>query len=517
MIAAVSLTLAAAVHFRVIGGADYTEGLVVDQLPLSLNPLIGAEDPAVHDVGHLLYRPLLQLDATQYPRPDLAQSLSVSADGLTYSMALGPSQRWSDGTPITPSDVAATLAFAQSSRAVDHPLAVLLQGVKVTVQRSSIVFILPAPRASFAAALTQLPILPLGTLTNNQLDSVAANPNRPLATSGPYRVASADSGSIQLETNSYAAVRPGLGHIAFNLYGSFNDAANAFISGGVDALVATTPAERAQLLGAKGATAHDIATFQFVDLLFNERVPGLNDPTVRQAFNIALNRASIVHGALRGTGGVMQMDAISQGLPWIATKNAQELASPAAANTALQQDGWTAGLTGSRFRGAHSLDFVLTVADADPLPTVAAELAAQMAQVGIKLTVETVPAARFVSPDVTNQDFQIALGDWDNGPDPDISAFWRSNAVPPQGFYVSGGATDPFLDQALDSLATAMDPQARIAAAASVNRDLANDVPAVFLYTPDVSYVVRKPLQGMVLPAAGGSGARFDSIAAWHP
>ena len=489
---------------------------MVEQLPLSLNPLIGAEDPAVHDVGHLLYRALLHLDGTQYPRPDLAQSLTVSRDGLTYEMALVPGQRWSDGSPITPSDVAATLAFAQSSRAVDHPLAVLLQGVRVTVQRSSIVFTLPAPRASFAAALTQLPILPLGTLTANQLDTIAAEPNRPLATSGPFRVASADSGSIQLETNPYAATPPRLGRIAFDLYASFDAAASAFAAGRVDALVATTPAQRNQLLAIRGAAAHDIATFQFVDLLFNERVPGLDDPTVRQAFNIALNRSSIVRGALHGTGGVVETDAISRGIPWIATTNPQELASPAAANTALQQDGWTAGLTGSRLRGAHSLDFVLTVADADPLPTVAAELAAQMAQVGIKLRVETVPAARFVSPDVTHQDFQIALGDWDNGPDPDVSAFWRSNAVPPQGFYVSGGATDPFLDQALDSLATAMDPQTRIAAAATVNRDLANDAPAVFLYTPDVSYVVRRSLPGMAFPAAGGSGARFDSIASWH-
>ena len=86
------------------GGADYREGLVVVQRPLSLNPLVGADDPAVHDIGHLLYRSLLSLDATGYPRTDLAQSFAVSGDGLTYTVVLAPGSQWSDGSPITPAD-----------------------------------------------------------------------------------------------------------------------------------------------------------------------------------------------------------------------------------------------------------------------------------------------------------------------------------------------------------------------------------------------------------------------------
>ena len=96
------------------------EALVVQQLPLSLNPLIAADDPAVHDVGHLLYRSLLRLDATDYPRPDLAQSYTVSSDGLTYRIVLAPNQRWSDGSAITPADVAATTSSRPVPRARCH-------------------------------------------------------------------------------------------------------------------------------------------------------------------------------------------------------------------------------------------------------------------------------------------------------------------------------------------------------------------------------------------------------------
>ena len=41
---------------------------MVSERPMSLNPLIDASDPAVVDVGHLLYRSLLKLDAHRVSR-----------------------------------------------------------------------------------------------------------------------------------------------------------------------------------------------------------------------------------------------------------------------------------------------------------------------------------------------------------------------------------------------------------------------------------------------------------------
>ena len=76
---------------------DYREGLVTDQRPLSLNPLVGATDPAVRDVGELLYRRLLRLDSQASPAADLATSYTVSQDGLTYHLPLRGGLLWSDG------------------------------------------------------------------------------------------------------------------------------------------------------------------------------------------------------------------------------------------------------------------------------------------------------------------------------------------------------------------------------------------------------------------------------------
>ena len=515
-IAAGSLGYVFTRHFGIVGGPDFREGLVPAERPLSLNPLIGSVDPAVRDVGHLLYRGLLKLDQTAYPRADLASSYTVTTDGLTLRAVLGAGHRWSDGRIITTADVVATVAFVQSSRAANHSLSALFQGVKLSLDGASISFTLPAPRASFASTLTQLPILPLGGLSTARLAAVAAEPQTPLATSGAYVVQFADINSVLLAPNPYAAVKPALLSYQFRLFSSFSDAASAFGSAQVDSVLTMTPAQRAQLMAVKGATAHDIATFRFVDLLMNERAPGLDDTVVRHALSTAVTRAAIVRGALHGAGGVVQVGAISQGIPWAASTGGTEAASVEVAAAALQKAGWVIGPAGVREKKGVVLAFTLTVPDAEPLPTVAREVAQEMTALGMNLYVDVVPALGFVNTTVVPHAFQLALADWDGGPDPDISSFWRSNAVPPQGFNVSGGPIDPFLDQALDSLATLTDPPARVAAAQSVNRYLADDAPAIFLYTPKVSYVVRLPMKSANVPSIGGSAARFDAVAAWR-
>lgn len=516
MLAVISLGVAASLHFGVIGGPDFREALVVEQEPLSLDPLTGAQDPAVRDVGHLLYRGLLQLDSSAIPRPDLATHYTVSDDGLVYHLALAPGQRWSTGGAITPADVAATFAFLQSSTTADRRLASLVQRVKLAVTGSDLVFTLPSPHTAFAAALTQIPILPLGALTTQQLATVAARPGQPLATSGAYRVVAATAAAVDLERNPHAARRAGLGRIRFDLYTSFTAAAAAYRGGGADAVLAATPQQRDALLKRSGSVAHNIRTFQFVDLLFNERVPGLDDLLVRGSIALAVNRSAIIQGALDSWGGAPQVQAISEGLPWVAGRAWPGATSAAQASGYLEQAGWRLNPQGTRVRGDVALSYSLTVADVEPLRTVAAELATQLAKIGVTIHVTPVPADHFVSPDVQQHNFQLALGDWDGGSDPDVSAFWRSNATPPQGFNVSGAPVDPFLDQALDVLATSTEAQARVSAAASVSRYLALDAPAVFLYTPEVSYVVHASLGGMPLPATGDSTARFDDIASWH-
>ncbi len=334
-------------------------------------------------------------------------------------------------------------------------------------QGSAVTFTLPAPRASFAATLTELPILPLGGLGEPALLTAVEHPTTPLPTSGEYEVASSRALSIVLQPNPHAARRPDIASYELRLFLTFKDAESAFAKGSVNALLATTPGELSTLLGVKGAQAESMTTLGFVDLMFNERVPGLDDSVVRHAIGVAIDRSAVVAGALDGHGGVVQTGPFSQGLQWVGASNV-EATSSSAADAALQGEGWAPAPDGTRQRGAERLAFTLSVPALDPLPMVAREVAAQLGTVGIRVTVDTVPPAGFLSGTLASGHFQLAIDQWSPNPDPDVSAYWRSNAVPPHGYNVSGAPVDPFLDAALDVLAMSSDRSVRAAAAVKV-------------------------------------------------
>ena len=515
MLAISGLGFALSVHFGLIGGPQFTEGLVVSERPMSLDPLVGASDPAVVDVGHLLYRPLLKLDSTGYPATDLAESYSVSTNGLVYTIVLRPNLEWSNGAPITTADVVATDIFALSAQAGDPTLTTALKGVRVASSPSTVIFTLPAPRSSFAATLTQMPILPLGGLSPAALLSAEEHPTSPLPTSGPYDVQSTSELAVVLQPNPHAVAHPAIKSYELRLFVTFTDAAYAFSQGSVGAVLASTPEELSTLMAVKGAQAESVTTPEFVDLLFNERLPTLAAAAVRHAIGIAINRSAIVAGALNGRGGVIQTGPYSAGIPWIGPP-AREAIPASDAASMLQTSGWVPGVDGIRQNGSQRLAFTLAVPDINPLPVVAREVANQLAAIGVQVTVDPVAPASFLTGTLASGHFELALDAWNPVPDPDVSAFWRSNAVPPHGYNVSGAAPDAFLDAALDMLAESPDRAVRISSAAQVAALVAADAPAVFLYTPKVSVVFRSPAPTAPMPSIGPESSRYDDIALWE-
>jgi peptide/nickel transport system substrate-binding protein len=474
---------------------------------------VGATDPAVRDIGALLYRRLLRLDSQASPAPDLAAGYIVSQDGLAYHLPLPGGQLWSDGRPITSADVVATVDWVQSNGFGDAATAAAWRDVHVREDGDGVTFDLAGPRASFAAQLTQLPILPLGTLTPVQLARLQATAASPMATSGSLRVVGSTVTSLTLFPNPHAAAAVHLNQVEIDLYSTFADAAAAFRSKSVDAVVATDPSQRAQLV-ADGGTSHDITTFRFVDLLFNERLPVLADTAVRQAIAASIDRSLLVSGPLHGMA-VPEVGAIPAGVAWAVQHQAVPARDLSAAAATLNAAGWILGPDGVRVHGTARLHLGLAVADVAPLPDMAASIARQLAATGIDVTVSPLPAAQLTKLMVSRGQFDMVLADWDSGPDPDVSSFWRSTAVPPAGFNVTGAPVDPFLDQALDRVATLTTASARLTAVLAVCSLLNDDLPAVFLETPEVSLVVRPGIT-VVVPPVGNSSTRYDDIAAWH-
>ena len=90
-------------------GGSLTEGVIGS--PRFISPLLATSDTD-RDLTTLVYSGLLRA-STSGLIPDLAESFSVSEDGLEYTFTLRENIKWHDGEPVTADDVVFTIEKAQ--------------------------------------------------------------------------------------------------------------------------------------------------------------------------------------------------------------------------------------------------------------------------------------------------------------------------------------------------------------------------------------------------------------------
>ena len=91
-------------------GGVHTEGVV--GTPRFINPLLALSD-ADKDLTSLVYSGLMRRDPNGNLIPDLAQSYTVSPDGLTYTFVLKNNAYFQDNKKVTAADVVYTINAAK--------------------------------------------------------------------------------------------------------------------------------------------------------------------------------------------------------------------------------------------------------------------------------------------------------------------------------------------------------------------------------------------------------------------
>ena len=91
----------------------------------SFDPGQATDQPSLEAIT-MVFTGLVQLDDDLQVQPQLAQSYDISSDGLTYTFHLRPNLKFSDGQPLTATDVAYSIDRALS------PAIANLNGVTLT-------------------------------------------------------------------------------------------------------------------------------------------------------------------------------------------------------------------------------------------------------------------------------------------------------------------------------------------------------------------------------------------------
>ena len=88
-------------------GGSISEGVIGS--PRFINPILAVSD-SDRDLTSLVYSGLLRATPNGDYLPDLAESYTVSPDGLTYTFKLRPGATFHNGTKVTADDVVFTVA-----------------------------------------------------------------------------------------------------------------------------------------------------------------------------------------------------------------------------------------------------------------------------------------------------------------------------------------------------------------------------------------------------------------------
>jgi peptide/nickel transport system substrate-binding protein len=243
--------------------------------------------------------------------PGLAESWTVSKDGLRYTFKLRKGVRFHDGTPF---DAEAVKFSIERQFNPEHPASKLgkypfagyffgnLKAVEV-VDPVTVEFVLKEPRASFVTVMTSAAASIVSPTAVKKFGQDYAL--QPVGT-GPFKFGSWERGQrVVLEKNpGYWRFPVKLDRVVYRPIVEDQARLTELLTGALDLIVGTPPDYVAQLeTNAKVTLLRQVGAHVWYLGINNQKKP-FADKRVRQALNFAVNKEAIVRDVLKGTGSL---------------------------------------------------------------------------------------------------------------------------------------------------------------------------------------------------------------------
>lgn len=503
-------------------GGVLVEGAV--GTPRFVNPLLAASQPD-QDLTMLVYSGLLRAEEDGGYVPDLASAYEISEDGTTYTFHLREGLSFHDGEPLTAADVLFTIALAQDPE-TKSPRRADWEGVSASApDERTLVFTLPHAYAPFRENAT------LGIVPKHVWENVPAEefPFSSLNThpigSGPYRVEKATFDATGAPTEyvlesfrGFALGSPYLTRIIYRAFANMDELLAAYEGGDVESFVADSPKTLARNIQEGDLMRLDLARV-FGVFLNQNHAAILAKPEVRAALDAAIEKERIIEHVLGGYGTVLA-GPIPPGLLEISEATSTPITNHAAAARAiLERNGWkfstASSSEGAWTKGKETLSITLATADTEELAATAEKIAENWRAAGIGASVQVYPLSEFQTSILRPRAYDAVLFGEVVGRSLDLFAFWHSSQRNDPGLnlalYTSAAA-----DKTLASARAETDAEKRDGFLREFLTAIDKDMPAVFLYSPQLAYVVPGRIQGIGAGTLTTASDRFLSVHEWY-
>lgn len=513
-------------------GGSLTEGIL--SIPAHINPLLATSEigsEADRDLTALVYSGLLRIDKDGNFIPDLAESYTVSEDGLTYTFILKPGLVWHDGEKITSEDITFTVKTAQDNR-IKSPKRVNWDGVSVeNPDNRTIVFTLKKPYAPFLENAT-LGILPKHiweTVDFNRFDS--SNYNREPIGSGPYKIDSIETTtkdgdkipvSYTLRAfNKFALGEPNITTIKIVFYRTGTELENALVSGKVEAINSISP-DSAKKLSEQGFEVVHTPLPRVFAVFFNQNeAPLFLDPSVRKALSLTVDKQQIIDKVLASYGTPLDGPIPPGSLGYSEAKAEPSREKRLAlARSTLEKGGWRYNEKENHWVKTNKketviLRFSISTSEAPELKAVTEELRNSWSELGIPVEIRVFATGDLKESIMRPRKFEALFFGQVLGRDGDPYPFWHSSQRLDPGLNITS-YTNQKADKILENARKITDQNERVLSYETFKKEISNDSPAIFIYSPEFLYVAPKNIHGVDIKFVSNASERFLDVYQWY-
>lgn len=465
-----------------------------------LNPILEETN-----LDALLFRGLMKFDEENTAVKDIAETVEISEDRLTYEITLREDIKFHDGEPLTADDVVFTIdsilddsnaSFLKADfTAVDSIAKTGEYKVKVQLKH---------PFSPFLDKLT-VPILPEHAFEGEAMRNAEFN-GHPIG-AGPYMFDAWERGnSLTLKANdNFHGTVPSIEKVIFKFIPDSNVRALQLKSGEVD-IALLDPVQAESMEDAEKVDVHAMDTADYRGILYNMENPLWQDVDVRKAFNYAVDREKIVKGILKDYGteaySPLQKHAFNNEETEKYSYDLQK------AEALLDKAGWKKRQDGYRYKGSDKLEFTITAPVTDTVRVNIANYAAESFKaIGADVKVDALDWSAIAIEETDA--FIIAWGSPYDADQHTHILFHTDQSSTTSSGYNYGNYSNEKVDRLLERGRESVMEEERKAAYTAFQTELAQDPPYNFIAYTDAIYGIDKQLSGVKERTLGHHGSGF--------
>ncbi|MFF2274738.1 ABC transporter substrate-binding protein [Agromyces sp. NPDC058126] len=454
----------------------------------NFNPF--AVDTAVHATFGAIYEPLFFFNQLSADAPVglIGDGYEYSEDGRTLTVTIKPDLKWSDGEDLTAADVAFTFGYG-SNKSEQFVSAEATDDTTVVLTYTEPQF------TSASLTLGSTYIIPEHIWAS--IDDFMAETNPEPVGSGPYVLKSFSDAAYTVEANDlFRDGAPAVEQVQYVGLDSNQSSQDLLTTGKID-WVGQFIANPDAVTGSGEITTlnqqQDPTTITTCANAELGCVGPQTDPAVRQAINLAIDRATIAEKAFAGLAGesspsftLQPRDEQWLSDPELATSPQQ--ADAAEAGAVLEAAGYTKGSDGFYGKDGTAIEIDLFSPDGWTDYNDAAKLISeQAAEAGIRINARTVSDAEYWTP-IQNGDFQMALFGLTQSlvadPYSNYHEYFAGTSTakvgePPLVGQNYSRYTNPTVDAAVLAAGATQDVAAKQEAYATIQAEIARDLPYI--------------------------------------